>query len=188
MKNQNSGSNWTVIWESIISNKDFTGNTLTLSGNQLILGTNVIVGGVTGSTSVELVNGDLLVKNISDEVLWSLLDQEINTAKSEVQTYMQSSETVRATLNAGNELKDKLTNLKNYVSQIESTLDNGNINQSLYTKMVDIRRRMDFELTEINNSSGSKINISQTTLQSTMYVNLAITVLVASLFVLLYSR
>ena len=188
MKNQNSGSNWTVIWESIISSKNFTGNTLTLSGNRLVLGTNVIVDGLTGATSVELVNGDLLVKNISNDVLWSLLDQEINTAKSEVQSYMQSSETVRATLNARNELKDKLTNLKNYVSQIESTLDNGDVNQGLYTKMINVRRRMDFELTEINNSSGSKINISQTTLQSTMYVNLAITVLIASLFVLLYSR
>jgi hypothetical protein len=175
---------WDEIWVSNRSNKLFSGDKLTLSSTNLGIGINKIVTGFVGATSLELVDGDLLIKKDSS-VLWSLLDQEINTAKSDVKTYMSSSETVRATLNANGELKDKLTNLNAYVMGIEDTLK---IDEASYKKMVGIRHQMDFELSEINGANGTKINVSQTELQSTMYLNLAIAVLVTSVVVLLYSR
>jgi hypothetical protein len=181
-------NDWDQIWVSNISNKFFSGDNLKLTATELTIGSNTIVTGLEDAYSLELVEGDLLIKNSDSDVLWSLLDQEIKTAKTDVKIYMSSSETVRATLNGRNELKDKLTNLKYYVENIESTLDNSEVNPKNYAKMADIRRRMDFELSEINNASGSKINVSQTTLQSTMYMNLGITILATSLIVLLYSR
>jgi hypothetical protein len=188
LKNPKDGSgSWTVIWVSNISNKSFSGDRLTLSQTNLSIGNNQIVTGLSDATSLELIDGDLLIKKDSS-VIWSLLDQEINTAKSDVKFYMGSSETVRSTLNATGELKDKLTNLNNYVAGIQDTLDNGTAITANYNKMVSIRHRMDSELGEINGSNDSKINVSQTTLQSTMYINLAIAVFLASLFVLLYSR
>lgn len=186
---------WNVIWASNLSNELWYGSPLTLAingtlkigGNNKIAVFTVPTDG-TGTLALTLVDGDLLIKQ-GTKVVWSLLDSELNSAKSEVETYMKSNETVRATLNA--KLKDKLQNLNTYYEGIKETLtasDELASDLTNYQKMVDIRHKMDFELSEINGTSGSKLNISQTTLQSTMYVNLAISVLAVSLFVLIYSR
>ena len=186
---------WNVIWASNLSNALWHGSPLTLAnagtlkigGNNIIANFTVPTDG-TGTLALTLVDGDLLIKK-DTKVLWSLLDSELNSAKSEVETYMKSNETVRATLNA--KLRNKLQNLNTYYEGIKETLtasDELANNLTNYQKMVDIRHKMDFELSEINGTSGSKLNISQTTLQSTMYVNLAISVLAVSLFVLIYSR
>ena len=184
--------NWQVIWASINSNTTWFGSPLTLASTGLTIGGNNIIANFnsdgTDALALTLVDGDLLIKK-GTKVVWSLLDSELNSAKSEVETYMKSNETVRGTLNA--KLRNKLQNLNTYYEGIKETLtasDELANNLTNYQKMVDIRHKMDFELSEINGTSGSKLNISQTTLQSTMYVNLAISVLAASLFVLIYSR
>ena len=186
--------NWQVIWASINSNTTWFGSPLTLASTGLTIGGNnkiavfTVPTDGTGTLALTLVDGDLLIKK-DTKVVWSLLDSELNSAKSEVETYMKSNETVRGTLNA--KLRNKLQNLNTYYEGIKETLtasDELANNLTNYQKMVDIRHKMDFELSEINGTSGSKLNISQTTLQSTMYVNLAISVLAVSLFVLIYSR
>ena len=195
-------SAWKVIWASSISDAHWVGSPLTLTSTALtiatsVTGNNKIAGFTVPSNLLDadlleltLVDGDLLIKK-GTKVLWSLFDSELSSAKSEVENYMKSNETVRSTMNGRDELKIKLQNLNTYFAGIQNKLNIGSDavnNAANYQKMVDIRHKMDFELSEINGASGTKLNLSQTTLQSTMYVNLAISVLAASLFVLLYSR
>ena len=181
---------WQVIWASNLSNALWHGSSLTLAnaGTLIIGGNNIAEFAVptdgTDALTLTLVDGDLLITK-GPKLLWSLLDSELSSAKSKVELYMKSSETDRVNLNFNDKLKNKLKNLNTYIDGIRPTLGDESDN---YKKIDDIRHKMDFELSEINRTSGTKLNLSQTTLQSTMYVNLAISVLAVSLFVLLYSR
>ncbi len=177
---------WDVIWDSYESNSSWTGSTqLTLSGTQLALSNdNKIVTGLTGADSLTLVDGDLVIKNTDGKVIWSLLSDEIKSTNKMTREYINRGSRIYQTLEM-DKLKSKLSNYDKYTNNLNlaETSD-----LEIHKKLVEIRRQMDFEIGQLNGKDGSKLAVSTNTLQSTMYLNLGITVLAASLFVLIATR
>ena len=190
-----------VIWDSAKSNPLWKTSTppaatdkltLTSTGSsptytaKLTLGLVDIVNTTitTQATTLAIVDGDLVIKDASSNVLWSLLDSELQSAKAAVNAYVGSTSNI--TNGVGRQaLINKLQNLDNYIQALPATTATDLAAQKT---MAELRRQMDFEIGELNGNGGSKLAVSTNTLQSTMYLNLGITVLAASLFVLIVTR
>lgn len=172
------------IWESNKSNNSWKGDKLILEGNSLKLGDAGIASGLTDADTLALLYGDLVIKNTKGEVIWSLLADEIQTTNAMVKDYLNSGSRIDQSLKL-NELTEKLKNYDNYINNLSIT-DEYDLNN--YKELAEIRRQMDFEISQLNGKNGSKLAISTNTLQSAMYLNLGITVLAASLFVLITTR
>ena len=176
---------WDVIWDSYESNSSWTGSTqLTLSGTELKLGNAPIATGLTGAFSLTLVDGDLVIKNTDSKVIWSLLSDEIKSTNKMTREYINRGSRIYQTLEL-DKLKSKLSNYDKYTNNLNLA---ENSDRNNHNKLVEIRRQMDFEIGQLNGKDGSKLAVSTNTLQSTMYLNLGITVLAASLFVLIATR
>jgi hypothetical protein len=133
-----------------------------------------------------MIDGDLVIKDASTppKVLWSLLDSELQTAKAAVNAYVGSTSNITNAVGRP-ALIDKLQNLDNYIKALPASTET---DLAVQKTMAELRRQMDFEIGELNGKNGSKLAVSTNTLQSTMYLNLGITVLAASLFVLIVTR
>ena len=188
-----------VIWDSAKSNPSWKAAppataklTLTSTGSlssyttRLTLGSVHIVDITTTKQATELtiIDGDLVFKDVDKKVIWSLLSDEIRSTNEEVRKYINRGSRIYQSLELEN-LKKKLLNYETYTRNLTltETTDRDNHN-----KLVELRRQMDFEIGELNGKGGSKLAVSANTLQSTMYLNLGITVLAASLFVLMVTR
>ncbi len=172
------------IWESNKSNNSWKGDKLILESNSLKLGDAGIASGLTDADTLALLYGDLVIKNKKGEVIWSLLADEIQTTNAMVEDYLKIESLIDKSRKL-DELKDKLTNYEKYINNLSIT-DESDLNN--YKELAEIRRQMDFEISQLNGKNGSKLAISTNTLQSAMYLNLGITVLAASLFVLITTR
>ena len=188
-----------VIWDSAESNPSWKATapatdkltlTSTVTSSQytakLTLGLVDIVNTTTTTqaTTLTIVDGDLVIKDSSQKVLWSLLDSELQSAKAAVNAYVGSTSNITNGVGLP-ALTTKLQNLDNYIKALPATTATDLAAQK---KMAELRRQMDFEIGELNGNGGSKLAVSTNTLQSTMYLNLGITVLAASLFVLIVTR
>ena len=186
---QTSGT-WTVVWDSKKSNASWTGSTLTLavvSGSTTLKLGSVIIANVTGTgDKVELtIDGDLVIKQTDATVIWSLFASELESAKTAAYAYMNRGSYIYQEMDV-DRLRTKLNNFDTYVIATTSTTQVAD--QAIHKQIIDLRRQMDFEINEINGKGGSKLAISTTTLQSTIYLNIGITVLAISLIALLISR
>jgi hypothetical protein len=190
-----------VIWDSAKSNplwkaaapiagelKLTSGGSLSSYTTQLILGSVPIVNitTTTQANNLTMIDGDLVIKDASTppKVLWSLLDSELQTAKAAVNAYVGSTSNITNAVGRP-ALIDKLQNLDNYIKALPASTET---DLAVQKTMAELRRQMDFEIGELNGKNGSKLAVSTNTLQSTMYLNLGITVLAASLFVLIVTR
>ena len=183
------GSSWTVVWDSKKSNASWTGSKLTLAvlnGSTTLKLDSVTIANVTGAgDKVELtIDGDLVIKT-GEKVIWSLFASEFESAKTAAYAYMNRGSYIYQEMDV-DRLKTKLINFENYVSATTSTTQGAD--EAIHKQIIDLRRQMDFEINEINGKGGSKLAISTTTLQSTIYLNIGITVLAISLIALLISR
>ena len=178
-----------VIWDSFKSNPSWKTSTsstdkLSLTASGLTIGTATIVSGLTNATTLAIFEGDLVIRDASSNVLWSLLDSELQSAKAAVNAYVGSTSNITNGVGL-QDLTAKLQNLDNYIKALPATTTTDLAAQKT---MAELRRQMDFEIGELNGNGGSKLAVSTNTLQSTMYLNLGITVLAASLFVLIVTR
>lgn len=179
---------WDVIWESYESDRDWTGNSLRLSSanntTTLTLGSKRIANVSGTGTKVELIDGDLVIKTANGNVIWSLLSDEIKSTNAMTREYINRGSRIYQTIEL-DKLKKKLSNYDTYTNNLTLAEDS---DRDHHNKLVELRRQMDFEIGQLNGKDGSKLAVSTNTLQSTMYLNLGITVLAASLFVLIVTR
>ncbi len=173
-----------AIWESNKSNLSWRGNKLILNDDSLKLGDTTIAIGFTGANVLTLLYGDLVIKNSRGQVVWSLLSDEIQTTNAMVKEYIERGSRIYQSI----ELEALTSKLKNYDNYINNLSITNTIDLSNYKALAEIRRQMDFEISQLNGKDGSKLAVSTNTLQSAMYLNLGITVLAASLFVLIATR
>lgn len=178
-----------VIWSSELSNSNWTGETVTFTQPDLKIGTQTI-GSATGGTSAKLTSeGDLVITDASNVTLWSLASNELNAAKEKLNAYYALSENSdrSAELLA---LQKKLSNFDEYVSAVGLTSNNSNSDKlkEAHALLVQARHQMNFDLAELNGVANSKVVLSQNGLNSSLYVNLMATTLVAGLFILIATR
>lgn len=180
------GAQGKVIWDSKKSKPSWTGNKLTLSNTSLTIGDGdaKIAAGLSGANELTFLHGDLVIKNSSDQAIWSLLSDEIQSTNLAVKEYITRGSRIYQSIEL-DYLKNKLANYDNYIKNLSSSTYTDKTN---HKKIVEVRRQMDFEISQLNGKGGSKLAVSTTTLQSAMYLNLGITVLAASLFVLIATR
>jgi hypothetical protein len=176
-------SKWTVVWDSSLSG--YLGSSqLRLPGGNLVFGNTILSGNVIGLDAKLTKEGDLILRNASGATVWSLVAHELNTINDWMTAYFgRGSRVYRST--DYEEITRKYDNFKTYVDSLEKNTD---VVSEVYKKLKNIRYKMDFELSELNGLSNSKVNVSNQTLESSMYLNLGITVLAASLFILIATR
>ena len=176
-------SKWTVVWDSSLSGY-LGSNQLRLPGGNLVFGNTILSGNVIGLDAKLTKEGDLILRNSSGATVWSLVAHELNTINDWMTAYFgRGSRVYRST--DYEEITRKYDNFKTYVDSLEKNTD---VVSEVYKKLKNIRYKMDFELSELNGLSNSKVNVSNQTLESSMYLNLGITVLAASLFILIATR
>lgn len=176
--------NGAVIWASNKSNPTWTGSTLKIQDGSLKIGDSNIITGLIGADKLTLIYGDLVIKNDNDQVIWSLLSDEIQSTNNAVKEYITRGSRIYQSIEL-EYLKGKLLNYDNYINNMNFT---NSADDKNYKALAELRRQMDFEISQLNGKDGSKLAVSTTTLQSAMYLNLGITVLAASLFVLIATR
>jgi len=175
-------STWTVIWDS--TQAGYTGTELKMVSNVLYLGT-IQLGAGTGGTYAKLtIEGDLVICNSLDVAVWSLVANQLDLITQETNEYLSMSSRTDRSLNES-ALNQRYTNFNNYINNLNLT-DTALL--TTYTELKRIRNKMDFQIQELNGVGNSKLNTSNETLQSTMYLNLGIAVLVSSVFILISTR
>ena len=186
---KNNTTTMPVIWSSELSNPLWMGTTVTFTQPDLKIGTQTI-GSATGGTGAKLTTeGDLVITDASGVILWSLASNELKTAKEKLNAYYALSENSdrSAELLA---LQKKLSNFDKYVTAVGLTSDNSNSDKlkEAHALLVQARHQMNFDLAELNGAANSKVVLSQNGLNSSLYVNLMATTLVAGLFILIATR
>jgi hypothetical protein len=175
-------STWTVIWNSTLAG--YSGNELKMVGTVLQLGETQLGAGTGGEYAKLTIEGDLVICNAANVTVWSLVANQLDLITQLTNEYLNmSSRTDRSVYETP--LNQSYTNFNNYVNSLNLTND---ALSDTYEKLKRIRHKMDFQIQELNGVANSKINTSNETLQSTMYLNLGIAVLVASVFILISTR
>ena len=191
---------WTVIWSSELSDPDWIGESVTFESAiatesaKIKIGTNnIIIGSASVGTSAKLTNnGDLvIVKTVSgnnDVTLWSLASHELKSTKTQLNEYLNRGSRIYASTELES-LKKKLTNFSKYITAIAPTdIEQIAELKKAHAMIVQARHQMDFDLSELNGVANSKVVSSQNGLNSSLYVNLMATTLVAGLFILIATR
>jgi hypothetical protein len=175
-------STWTVIWNSSIAG--YTGNELKMADNVLNLDTMQLGVGTAGSYAKLTVEGDLVICNAGGVAVWSLVASQLSLITAATNDYLKRGSRIYKSVDI-EALNASYENFNSYIKKInltdKSTLDT-------YKKLARIRNKMDFDIQELSGLSNSKINASKEMLQSGMYLNLGITILVTSVFILISTR
>lgn len=174
---------WQVIWDSKVAG--FTGSELKMVDNVLHLGNMQLGAGKDGTYAKLTIEGDLVICNDAHVTVWSLVANQLDLITQQTNEYLNMSSRIDRSFDINN-LSDSYANLNTYVNSLNLT--DRSLYDVTYKKLVRIRHRMDFEIKELNGVSNSKINTSNEMLQSTMYLNLGIAVLVTSVFILISTR
>jgi hypothetical protein len=178
-KNKN---RWNIIWDSKLSG--YTGNELKMDGEALKLGGNQLGFGIGGVYAKLDIAGDLVICNKKNVAVWSLLASEYSSFETKSRDYLSKTDrTERGELIDA--WKSMYLNVDRYTKNISVTSEQ---QKATYEKLKNIRNKMDFEINQLNGLSNSKISSSIETLQSSMYLNLGITVLATSVFILILTR
>lgn len=200
-KKDTSSSSWKVIWSSELSDPKWIGTPVTFvaatssAPAKIMIGDQTIgSGGTTPAsvgTSAKLTDsGDLvIITDASNKIVWSLVGQELETAKKKLNDYYTLSEhSDRST--ALTELQKKLTNFSTYIKAVGLNLENPASAELMkaHAMLVQARHQMDFDLDELNGVANSKVVSSQNGVNSSLYVNLMATTLAVSLFLLVATR
>lgn len=130
--------------------------------------------------------GDLVIKKTDGKIIWSLLASETKSINDDIRKYLNKGSRIYSSTELTN-LNTKITNYDTYVSNLPDSSTAFDLTTE-YKELDKIRKKMDFEIGELNGKDGSKLAVSNNTLQSAMYLNVGITVLAASLFVLIATR
>jgi hypothetical protein len=152
--------------------------------NVLYLGTTQLGAGTDGTYAKLTIEGDLVICNAANVTVWSLVANQLDLITKETNEYLSMSSRTDRSLNES-ALNQRYTNFNNYINNLNLT---DMTLLTTYTKLKRIRNKMDFQIQELNGVGNSKINTSNETLQSTMYLNLGIAVLVSSVFILISTR
>lgn len=178
-KNKN---RWNIIWDSKLSG--YTGNELKMDGETLKLGGNQLGFGIGGVYAKLDVTGDLVICNEKNVAVWTLLASEYSSVETKSRDYLSKDKrSERGELIDA--LRSTYLNLDRYTKNISVTSEQ---QKATYEKLKNIRNKMDFEINQLNGLSNSKISSSIETLQYSMYLNLGITVLATSVFILILTR
>ena len=176
-------STWTVVWDSSLSGYSGSDQLRIVNGT-LVFGGTILSADIIGSDAKLTMEGDLILRNSTGATVWSLIAYELNAINDWMSAYFRrGSRVYRST--EYEEINRKYDNFKIYVDSLEKNTPELGIT---YSKLKNIRDKMDFELSELNGLSNSKVDVSNKTLESSMYLNLGITVLAASLFILIATR
>ncbi len=202
---------WKVIWSSELSNFTWKGSTVnfaeaTSSGPAKIkIGDITIGSGGTSTnhptsigTSAKLTaEGDLVIvktpsssSSTNDIILWSLVSHELKSSKELLNEYLNRGSRTYQSIELQT-LKNKLTNFSKYINAValtDGTQAQADTLKKAHAMIVQARHQMDFDLSELNGVANSKVVSSQNGLNSSLYVNLMATTLVAGLFILIATR
>ena len=173
---------WNIIWDSKLSG--YTGNELKMDGNVLKLGNTQLGSGIGGVYAKLDIAGDLVICNEKNVAVWSLLASEYSSFETNTNNYLTKNLRSERS-NLIDAWKSMYLNVDRYAKNISVTSEQ---QKETYEKLKNIRNKMDFDINELNGLSNSKITSSIETLQSSMYLNLGITVLATSVFILILTR
>ena len=182
-------SKWQVIWSSELSNPLWVGPTVTFASNSLTIGTQPMGSDTLGTAAKLTDSGDLVIVDKDNKILWSLVGQELETAKKQLNDYYTLSEHSDRSA-ALLPLQKKLTNFSTYIKAVGLNTNNPASAELMkaHAMLVQARHQMDFDLSELNGVANSKVVSSQNGVNSSLYVNLMATTLAVSLFLLVATR
>jgi hypothetical protein len=179
---------WKVIWRSELSDSKWKGTSVAFANEKITIGAESI-GSATGGTGAKLTsNGDLVIVKAGDVIVWSLVSQELQSSKTQLDEYLNRGSRIYESIELV-ELKKKLINYNEYINAVAPTdnVQSDNLKKA-HEMIVQVRHQMDFDLAELNGVANSKVVSSQNGLNSSLYANLMATTLVAGLFILIATR
>lgn len=180
---------WKVIWSSNLSDPKWKGTPVTFSAAKELKIGDFIIGSHSEGTSAKLTsNGDLVIVKDGDVIVWSLVSHELQSSKKMLDEYLNRGSRIYASTEL-DLLKKKLHNFNQYITGVAPK--DGDKTSELakaHAMIVSARRQLDFDLSELNGVSNSKVILSQNGLNSSLYANLMATTLVAGLFILIATR
>jgi len=180
---QSTPSTWTVVWDSSLSG--YSGSPqLKLVNGLLMFGDANLSDEVSGSYVKLTTEGDLILCNSNGVTAWSLIAHELDAINNWLSAYFRRGSRIYRAVEY-EDINRQYDNFKTYIDKVNKNTPELQIT---YDKLKKLRHQLDFEIGELNGLSNSKVDVSNQTLEYSMYLNLGITVLAASLFILIVTR